>query len=231
MANLISKKYIFLLLGLFFLNFVSAQEYDIPESKGFVNDYAGVFSEKEERELEDSLQKFYKRSGVQIGLAIEETLNGLEKFDRAMMLARSWKIGQKGSNNGILVYIAVNERKYHILVARDMQGDLPDGLVGEMARNELVPYIKDDQYYKGCKSILNALTSVAGTGRKYVPVGKPWYEEWMLIPTNFAGWVAAIILGSIIVLTWVLGISRNLAQRNQLNQRGAELGIKFNKVK
>jgi hypothetical protein len=62
-------------------------------------------------------------------------------------------------------------------------------------------------------------------------VGKPWYEEWMLIPTTFAGWVAAIILGSIIVLTWVLGISRNLAQRNQLNQRGAELGIKFNKVK
>jgi uncharacterized membrane protein YgcG len=231
MANLISKKYIFLLFGLFFLNFVSAQEYDIPESKGFVNDYAGVFSEKEERELEDSLQKFYKRSGVQIGLAIEETLNGLEKFDRAMMLARGWKIGQKGANNGILVYIAVNERKYHILVARDMQGDLPDGLVGEMARNELVPYIKDDQYYKGCKSILNALTSVAGKGRKYIPVGKPWYEEWMFIPTNFAGWVAAIILGSIIVLTWVLGISRNLAQRNQLNQRGAELGIKFNNVK
>ena len=131
MANLISKKYIFLLIGLFFFNFVSAQEYDIPESKGFVNDYAGVFSKKEERELEDSLQKFYKRSGVQIGLAIEETLNGLEKFDRAMMLARGWKIGQKGANNGILVYIAVNERKYHILVMSSSRVEPGEGLLQE----------------------------------------------------------------------------------------------------
>lgn len=221
----------FLLLGLFGLKTLSvfSQTNEIPQSKGFVNDYAGVFTKKEERELEDSLQQFFKRSGVQIGLAIEASLDGLDKFDRAMMLARGWKIGQKDSNNGILVYIATNERKYQILVARGMQGDLPDGLVGEMARNELVPYIKDDNYYKGCKAMLNALMSVAGNGRKYVPVGKPWYEEFMFIPTNFAGWIAALVLSGIIVATWLFGIGRNLSQRSQLNQRAQELGINFNK--
>ncbi len=221
----------FILLGLLCFKCVSlkAQNDEIPVAKGFVNDYASVFSDKEERELEDSLQKFFKKSGVQIGLAIEASLDGLDKFDRAMMLARGWKIGQKDSNNGILVYIATNERKYQILVARDMQGDLPDGLVGEMARNELVPYIKDDHYFKGCKAMLNALMSVAGNGRKYVPVGKPWYEEFMFIPTNFAGWIAALILSGIIIATWIFGIGRNLSQRSQLNQRAQELGINFNK--
>lgn len=221
----------FILLGLLCFKCVTlnAQSHEIPVAEGFVNDYAGVFSEEEERELEDSLQKFFKKSGVQIGLAIEASLDGLDKFDRAMMLARGWKIGQKDSNNGILVYIATNERKYQILVARGMQGDLPDGLVGEMARNELVPYIKDDNYFKGCKAMLNALMSVAGNGRKYVPVGKPWYEEFMFIPTNFAGWIAALVLSGIIIATWIFGIGRNLSQRSQLNQRAQELGINFNK--
>jgi len=221
----------FILIGLLCFKCASlkAQNHEIPVAEGFINDYAGVFSDKEERELEDSLQQFFKKSGVQIGLAIEASLEGLDKFDRAMMLARGWKIGQKDSNNGILVYIATNERKYQILVARDMQGDLPDGLVGEIARNELVPYIKDDNYYKGCKAMLNALMSVAGNGRKYVPVGKPWYEEFMFIPTNFAGWIAALVLSGIIVATWIFGIGRNLSQRSQLNKHAEELGINFKK--
>ncbi len=231
MSSFFLRIYAAFLFLCFWNQSLRAQGSEVPQSKGFVNDYAGIFSFEEERELEDTLQKFFKQSGVQIGLALEESLQGMDVFDRAMLLARTWKIGQKDSNNGILVYIAIKERKYHILVARDMQGDLPDAMVGDMAKYEMVPYIKDDRYFEGCKSIINALKTVAGTGRAYVPSDVSDSESSGFFPSSFWGWLTALIMTGVLVTTWVLGIKKNLIQRKLLNQRGAELGITFKSIK
>ncbi len=189
---------------------------NLPKSNGFVNDFAEVFTTKEERQLEDSLQLFYKKTGIQIGIAIENSLNGKDKYDRALELARGWGVGKKGENTGLLIYIATTERKYHILVAQGLQGKLPDGLIGEMARNELVPFLKENDYFGGCQSIIKSIQLTVQNDFKYTAVAEPWYIEWIMIPTNWIAWLLTLGITLVIISIWIWGILPNLKQQSLL---------------
>jgi uncharacterized protein len=211
---------LFLLTNIFRLTSLSAANAnELPVAKGFVNDYSGVFTQKQERILEDSLQRYFKKTGIQIGIAVESSLNGKDKFDRAMELARGWGVGKKGDNTGILIYIATTERKYHILVAQGMQGKLPDGLIGEMARNELVPFLKNDDYFGGCLSVITAMKNTIANDYKYAPSETPWYIEWMWIPDKWYTWAFTLTLVATIFSVWIWGIFPNLKQQKMLKNK------------
>ena len=65
------------------------------------------------------------------------------------MLFDSWKPGKKGKDNGVLVLLAIKERRWHIETGYGIEGTLPDGLCGEVGRNYMVPYFKDGRYSEG----------------------------------------------------------------------------------
>jgi uncharacterized protein len=93
-----------------------------------------------------------------------------------------WKLGQKGKDNGVLLMIALNERKYRIEVGYGLEGILPDSLVGGIGRQYLVPYFRKGDYssgiYAATLAIANKIAQEAGvkiTGmpavNKVSPVG------------------------------------------------------------
>jgi uncharacterized protein len=143
---------------LFLLKHAVFAQQKLPEYVNYVNDYADVLSKDDEYYLNNELLKpFTDSTSVEIAVVIEKSLNGVDVFDRAMFIARGWKIGDEKLNSGVLVYLAVDDRKYHIVTADKTQGLLTDGVVGEIGRQELVPGLKKGDYFNGIRNTVYAL--------------------------------------------------------------------------
>ncbi len=149
----------FILFSCFFLlNHAVFAQQKLPKYVNYVNDYADVLSKDDEYYLNNELLKpFTDSTSVEIAVVIEKSLNGVDVFDRAMFIARGWKIGDEKLNSGVLVYLAVDDRKYHIVTADKTQGLLTDGVVGEIGRQELVPGLKKGDYFNGIRNTVYAL--------------------------------------------------------------------------
>lgn len=151
-----SKFYIFILTG-FLFNIILGEQVlpAISNPPKHIYDYAGVLNQSQLATIENLLMRYEDSTSTQIAVLIEKSSKDYDVFDRAMFVARGWKIGQEGKNNGVLLYIASDDHKYHTVVANKAQARLNDGLVGEIQRNSLVPFLKNGDYFNG---ILNTVS-------------------------------------------------------------------------
>lgn len=153
--------YILLFIG-FLVQSVGGQQV-LPETSNppkHIYDYAGVLSEDQLNDIEKFLMQYEDSTSTQIAVLIEPSLNGLDVFDRALFVARGWKIGQADKNNGVLLYIAVNDHKYYTIVANKAQAKLTDGRVGVIQTEELVPLLKQGDYYNAIYNTVNEYMKV-----------------------------------------------------------------------
>jgi uncharacterized protein len=131
---------------------------DVPRKPStLVNDYASVLTAKEKQELESVLEGYERNSSTQIVVVIEKTLDGYSEFDRSYDIASAWGIGQKGKDNGVLVYLAMQEHKYWVQVGYGLEASIPPSMVGTIMRQEARPYFKQGNYYIGLKKACDAL--------------------------------------------------------------------------
>src|SRR5436190_16888587 len=129
----------------------------LPTPTGFVNDYAGVIDTATKQQLEDKLKAFKEKTTVEIAVAVVRTTGDRDIFDYSLAVARGWKIGSKNDDNpGALLFIAVDDRKYFTQISRDLEDELPDGLVGSLQRQYLVPEFKKGNYSKGISDTIDA---------------------------------------------------------------------------
>src|SRR3954447_16292617 len=126
---------------------------------GMVNDYAGVLDEGTKQQLEQKLRDFKNTTSpqVELAVAIVKTTGDRDIFDYSLAVARGWGIGSKEDNNpSALLFVAIDDRKYFTQVSRDLEPDLPDGAVGTIQRQYLVPEFKKANYGKGISDTLDA---------------------------------------------------------------------------
>ena len=94
---------------------------------------------------------------VELAVAIVKTTGDRDIFDYSMAVARGWGIGSKQTDNpGALLFVAIDDRKYFTQVSRDLEDELPDGLVGSLQRQYLVPAFKQGDYGKGISDTIDA---------------------------------------------------------------------------
>lgn len=133
----------------------------VPDYRGLVNDFAGVLAAEEVQALESGLRAYEDSSSAQIVVVIEKTLNGRDQFDRSMDFARLWGVGKKDKNNGVVIYLAIDDRKLSIRTANATQGALTDGETGEIQRNIMQPLLKQGKYFEaldgGSRAVMQAL--------------------------------------------------------------------------
>lgn len=96
-----------------------------------------------------------------------KTTGGQDIFDYSLRVARGWGIGSpEGEKNGLLLLIAVDDRNYFIQVSRHLEGDLPDGLVGEVGRRMRAPF-RENRYGDGLMSAVQTLVATISEGRGF----------------------------------------------------------------
>ncbi len=134
-----------------------------PVPTGYVNDFANIIADDREVVIDRSLRDYEAQTSIEIAVATVTSLEGKEIEDYSIEMARAWGVGKKGANNGILILIAPNERKYRIEVGYGLEGDLTDASTSIMARENLVPAFQAEDYTGGIENLTRAIVSHLGT--------------------------------------------------------------------
>lgn len=144
------RKFILFLLTFFSALGTYAKELPAqPNPPKLVNDFTGTLSAQEQQILESKLLAYSDSTSTQITIVIESSLEGEDVFDYSQRLAQSWQIGMKGKNNGLLIYIAIDDHKIWIQTGYGMEGTITDALSKRIIEENIKPYFKQNQYYQG----------------------------------------------------------------------------------
>jgi len=117
-----------------------------------VTDSAGVISREYRDKLNALILDLEDKTTAQIAVFSVGSIAPYNEKTYAQMLFDKWKLGEKGKDNGVLVLLAVKERRWHIETGYGVEGILPDGLCGEIGRNFMVPYFKEGKFAQGLYS-------------------------------------------------------------------------------
>ena len=131
---------------------VDGQIRQLPSLNEPVIDQAKVLSATEKQNLEAQIRNIYNQGKAQIGIIIVSTTGQEDIFDFAMRTAEQWKLGSAKQDNGLLIAIAVNDRKIHIATGYGLEGVLPDIIVSRIIRNQITPSFKQGQYGQGIQA-------------------------------------------------------------------------------
>ena len=126
-----------------------------------INDEAHIFSQNERDELLSLVQNFEQNSTTQIAIV---TLNSLENKsieELSLEIARGYKLGQKESDNGVLLVVAPNEKKVRIEVGYGLEGALTDAISSQIINSVMIPDFKNGKMSEGVKDGVLAIIKVA----------------------------------------------------------------------
>jgi uncharacterized protein len=150
----------------------------LPAPTGYVNDYANVIDAATKSRMEAMLQALAHQSDpIEFAVVTVPTTGDTPIFEYSLAVARGWGIGSPdGEKNGLLLLVAVNDRQWRVQVSRHLEGDLPDGLTGEIGRRMTAPFREGD-YSRGMMDAVQTFVStmaekrgfqIEGTDTRYV---------------------------------------------------------------
>lgn len=143
----------------------------LPKPEGFdkyVTDNANVLDAATKERLATILNRLKERADIEFAVVTVPTTGDKDIFDYSLSIARGWGIGSKeGEKNGLLLVVAVNDRKWRVQTSRHLEGDMPDGLSGEIARQRLVPAFQQKDYSKGISDFVQAMVATLAEKRGF----------------------------------------------------------------
>jgi uncharacterized protein len=147
-----------------------AAEAPPPRPTKYFTDYAGMVSAQTAARLERALEDYEKQTSSQILVAIFPKLpqnSALEDF--TFRAADAWKPGQKGKDNGAILFIFRDDRKMRIEVGYGLEGAIPDSVASRIIDNEITPRFRARDFDGGVSAGVTALLQAArgeykGTG-------------------------------------------------------------------
>lgn len=165
-----------------------------------VHDEAHILSAAAIDQLETILKAHEDSTSNQIGVLIIPSLDGAILEDYSLHVAHDvWKLGQKDKDNGILLLIAVDDRKMRIEVGEGLEGVVPDIVASRIIRNEIAPAFRDQDYDRGVVNGVIALMQHAGG--EYVGD----YADTTTVPFDDSpSWQERLVMGIFVFFT--LGI-------------------------
>lgn len=121
----------------------------IPRPIGLINDFAQVIPPTYREKIDAVTQELLKKTGVPVVVVTMPDIGGAEYNQYANRLYAEWGIGKEREDKGVLIFVAVKERKMRIETGYRLEGTLPDGLLGEIRDRDMIPYLKRDQFGEG----------------------------------------------------------------------------------
>lgn len=139
----------------------------VPPLTGRVVDLAGMLSPETEREVTDLLAAHEEATSNQVAVLTIPTLDGADLEGYSLKVARAWALGTAEHDNGVLLLVALRERKMRIEVGFGLEGVLPDAVAAQIIRHELRPRFREGDYDAGIRAGVRAI--LAAIDGAYVP--------------------------------------------------------------
>lgn len=162
-----------LLLFVFFISSLAAGAQTIeprPVPPRLVNDFAGVLTADQRQALESKLVAYDDSTSNQIALITINTTNGYDIQQVALKYLREWGVGNKKTNNGIVILAAITDHTLRIETGYGLEGALPDLLAKTIIETEILPGFRAGNYYRGFNEGTDAIIQ-AIAGEYKAPAG------------------------------------------------------------
>lgn len=164
--NKLSILFLFVCLCLYAFS-VSAETVIPDKPVNHVVDLAGIIHDEVEASLNRYLLELEQKTTVQMLILTITSLEGRSIDDLSINIAHTkWKLGQKGRDNGMLLLVSLQDRKYRFETGYGLEGTIPDSLSGSIGRQYLVPYFRKGDYSNGIAAaslaIINIIADEAG---------------------------------------------------------------------
>ncbi|MBI5099789.1 MAG: TPM domain-containing protein [Nitrospirae bacterium] len=198
---------LFFFCSLSCLNAVTSfAEIVIPDKPyNHVVDLAGIINDDVEAKLNGYLLELEQKTTAQFIVLTINSLEGESLDDFSIKIAHEkWKLGQKGKDNGVLLLVSLQDRKYRFEVGYGLESILPDSLVGSMGREYLVPYFRDGDYSRGIYTAVLAVSNVIAVDAGVEITGMPKLRRQL--PSGRVEFKKPSLLGSIFGILIFIGL-------------------------
>ena len=139
---------------------VTVGETAIPILKARVTDLTGTLAAAEQQALEQKLAAFEQRKGSQLAVLIVPN-TGQETIEQfGIRVAAQWKLGRKGTDDGLILIVAKADRTLRIEVGYGLEGVIPDAIAKRVISEVIVPKFKTGDFAGGIDAGLTQLMSL-----------------------------------------------------------------------
>jgi uncharacterized protein len=172
----------------------------IPPVTGPVVDQADVIDDARARAITNLAFELKQKTGAEIAVLTVRTTAPEDIFQYGMRVADAWKLGSAEKDDGLLLVVAVDDRKAHFFTGYGLEGMLPDGKLGGILDEYVVPAFRQGDYgggsYAGLRTGAEVIAADAGVTLSGTPA-QPVRRRVRRGPSPFA-WIW------IIIVLWVL---------------------------
>ena len=202
-------------------NYLPVKPSTNAEFKRIIDD-ANLLSYSDRKNIESQLRYFEDSTSNQIIVVTIKTLHGYEAAEFATEIGDQWKAGSEKQDNGVVLLICdgtgengiTEKKKVFIAVGKGLEGALPDGAVGSIIRNEIIPNLKGGQYYSAINSGITAIQQAAVGEYKIKNTANSNSSALDTIPS----WV--IILFFLFVVLFILRANKTMNKGGMASRRG-----------
>ena len=141
--------------------FPGATALPVPELTGPVVDLTGILTDEDRAGLDFQLQEHREQTGQQFGILMIPSLEGavLESF--SMSVVEKWQLGSDEKDDGLLILLAMDDRKMRIEVGYGLEGAIPDAFAKRVTSDILKPAFRKGEFAAGLGEAVNALRAAA----------------------------------------------------------------------
>jgi uncharacterized protein len=186
------------LLGLFARPGVTV-DWKVLKPQGYVSDFAHVIDPTSKAQLESYCATVEQATGAQMALVTIPSLEGEPIEDVANTIYRAWGVGQKGKNEGILLLLAIGDRRNRLEIGYGLEPILPDGFSGSVLR-EMRPALRQERYGE---ALMAAGETIGTTIAKSKNVSLTAQLPRRMRPTTGDSIPWPLIIGGIFLLIWL----------------------------
>lgn len=203
---------LFIVINIFCVNSLAVVS---PTKDFYVNDYAGLLDEETKNYIINANESLCNQTGAQIVVVTIPTLGGNSLEDYANELFRTFEIGDKTKNNGLLLLLALEEREFRVEVGYGLEGILPDAKTGRIQDEYIIPYLKQDKWNDGIKNGFSAFLDIIANEYN-IEVGAQkaiateYTQEWNNFDKIFMVPFISVIVG------FILGLLKKMIQKKYL---------------
>ena len=184
---------------------IARADIPLPKYDQRCTDLAHIMSEPEREELDRRLVAYEQATGNQIAILVIPSLDGEPIEDLTYRVAKSWGLGGKGKDNGILIAAAIAERRVRIEIGKGLTGDLTDLEASLIIRDKMRPFTKQEKWHDAFASGLGAI-EMKLSGKVFGPVPERPREGRVQRGSDYQGYFFTAIFLFIVVMIVVRAI-------------------------
>ena len=187
-------------------NFAYAQQQEqeearIPAYRGYVNDFANVINADDEHKIEALAQELDAKTTAQLAVMTVSTTKPLTIHQYSVAVFDKWRIGTKEKDNGVLILMAVDDRKVWITTGYGLEGAIPDAIAKQVVEQIMIPQLKQGNLSKGLLLGSAAVIQLAAKEYNVELTGTaPYAKAVRITPTS----PAAILLRFLMTLSFFI---------------------------